>query len=147
MKASELRLGNYVISKSHNGMLTTVRGIFISEIRLDANPLATYKPTDLEPVPLTKEILSKAWFEYEDGDFINGLWKLKPDYQKGEIIGYGLFVKLLDWTRTNQNSIKYLHQLQNLFFAINGEELIIDSYAPVERKQMQDKLDKALNEL
>lgn len=125
MKASELRLGNWVIlsvaGTRHYGRIHTLTPTHLligDGIKCDYS--------DLEPVPLTKEILSKAWFEYEDGDFIKGLWKLVADYQIGKIVGYGLFVKLLDWTRTNQNSIKYLHQLQNLFFAINGEELIID---------------------
>ena len=77
-----------------------------------------------EPIPLTEEILLKCGFENKSGSFVptfickqrrdllvqvlNGcIFRIKTDME------YPTFVRYFD----------YLHQLQNLYFAITGEEL------------------------
>ncbi len=138
IQANELRVNNYIIDQygdigkvvginsdkeyKHNGQL------FVGTATLYYD---NYKGSigrwiqTLKPIKLTEEILLKCGFNYKDGEYVRGLWKLAPDHPKEEVVGYGLFIKRLDWTRTNENSIKYLHQLQNLFFGITGHELEI----------------------
>ncbi len=136
MKASELRIGNYL--RDQNGDIGKIVGInsdkeynhngqlFVGTATLyydDFKGSISRWIETLAPIPLTVKTLSRYGFKYKDGEYIRGLWKLAPDYPKREVIGYGLFIKRLDWTRTNNNSIKYMHQLQNLFFGITGHEL------------------------
>jgi hypothetical protein len=80
---------------------------------------------DLRPIPLTPELLEKAGFEQSnefDDTFRLGQFDLY--YGKG----------YCEWTvddrgdneGTKPRLIKYLHQLQNLFFALTGEELPVN---------------------
>ena len=118
IQANELRIGNWLEYFTDIGDSLGFRQVKASEF------LALYdNPKRAIPIKLTEEILLKCGFNYKDGEYIKGLWKLVPDFPKEEVVGYGLFIKRLDWTRTNENSIKYLHQLQNLYFALTGKEL------------------------
>ena len=65
---------------------------------------------DFEPIPLSPEILEKAGFE----KCSCGGWK------QGELHLY----KGFNYER--KRIIKYLHQLQNLYFSLTGEELTIN---------------------
>ena len=69
-----------------------------------------------KPITLTEEILLKCGFVYDD-EF--GLFSLHPItlYKQDGIFWYGLLFDNIE--------IKYLHQLQNLYFALTGEELEI----------------------
>lgn len=87
----------------------------------------------LEPIPLTPELLEKCGFEYSS----NHIYEYKYD-------GSILFDELNDWKNIDKYSIGivagnggwlhipageviirclYLHQLQNMYYAITGEEL------------------------
>jgi hypothetical protein len=114
MKASELRIGNWVQGASRGGYeQATGRMIF----QLEDNKL------NVLPIPLTPEILEKAGFNME-GKYI---W-LKIDeafelctFASGTP-GVGLYFEG-QWLGDTFN---YLHQIQNLFFALTGEELNIE---------------------
>ena len=109
MKTTELRIGNYV-----NGIYD--EGEFIAEVLtvdsegclLDANGI--YELTSLKvikPIPLTEEWLVKFGFE-RLGDISFPFIK-SNDFENSETFSlYG---------------IKHVHQLQNLYFALTGEEL------------------------
>jgi hypothetical protein len=67
-----------------------------------------------EPIPLTPEILVKAGFEnFEDG------WYSLFDFT------WNIYDKVLRWMGV-QIKCHDLHQLQNLYFALTGEELNIE---------------------
>jgi hypothetical protein len=72
-------------------------------------------PSDkLKPIPLTEEWLLKFGFDKIDFQFIkNGikLFPIRDLYYRGNF--------------PIKSDIKYVHQLQNLFFALTGEELTI----------------------
>jgi hypothetical protein len=88
----------------------------------------------VEPIPLTPEILEKAGFvkttsklgTNKDFDYV--------DYRLKNMVCYPLptgeieieFCKLGIEDRTYIALYKYLHQLQNLFYCLTGEELIIE---------------------
>ena len=77
----------------------------------------------LKPIPLTEEILlNNCGFRQFDNQFSHPKTVFKIIYQHGtNFLGYsadGIYIA---------KSLKYLHELQNLFYAINwkGEELEI----------------------
>lgn len=113
MIINELRIGNYV---EGIGMEEPIRKILDSieynyeteKYELDSLDIQNFKP-----IPLTEEWLKKFGFE-ESIAFLN----------KGKIsIGNGGKLYFNSWYIID--TPKYVHQLQNLYFALTGEELKI----------------------
>ena len=107
----ELRIGNYI---EYNGEI----------IKLDGSLLCCYIQNELEfplnPIPLTEEILLKFGFKEKSKskNFYLGNFRFhisKPANYDGFIFcdGYDVIT----------DKIKYVHQLQNLFYSIIGKEL------------------------
>lgn len=104
MNANELRIGNWV----HWG----------KDYQIDVDDISNHAWNDvLQPIPLTEEWLLnfgfkkiKTWlgdaYENENGDIA---------YLNGQIYIISEDVKV--------DTPKYVHQLQNLYFALTGEEL------------------------
>lgn len=135
MKASELRLGNIVYYK--NKQYEVYGRISPVEIDLDSESRDEHIPNvnlcKVQGIPLTEEWLLKCGFKV----------KHMMDTQKYQIIvfhnlkmGYLSFDFSLCINDTNEYShldnlvsiskpMKYLHQLQNLYYALTGEELEI----------------------
>lgn len=118
ISANELRIGN---------LLQWGDG----EITVDLNVLRdfdVYVINGLEPIPLTEEWLIRVGFEKQDSGYkIN-----HPDYCEwyqrdfpviGELCQSSDKEYLYD-TDTDILRINSVHQLQNLIFALTGEELI-----------------------
>jgi hypothetical protein len=82
----------------------------------------------LQPIPLTPEILEKAGFEYEDmGDdspYERWICKNYKELWVWDFNGEEWMFCLGD--AFEQGGFHYLHQLQNLYFALAGEELEIN---------------------
>jgi hypothetical protein len=136
LKASDLRIGNWV--SYGEGKFKQVD--FSTLIEVSQQSLADYNNygRSIEPIPLTPEILLKSGFENRVVDFnIYELfikqnknfrlsfydWDNEPEglsyvYESDSPNDYESVPTLAD--------IKYLHQLQNLFFALTGEELPIN---------------------
>jgi len=126
MKATELRIGNYV--KCY------VKGI---TDRFDTVQLNIYHLTDIckqikdykyEPIPLTEEWLLKFGFQDTDSYFnlldfpdFRITWSVRV-VESGERKNFWLDENFLE---VFQQNIKHVHQLQNLYFALTGEELEI----------------------
>lgn len=105
INANELRIGNLV---EKNGVVYVAD--FIT-IRMAHN---------YNPIPLTPEILEKAGFEIQISQI--DFWKKGKVYMywDGEELSANFgHIEQLDV------HVKYLHQLQNLFFALTGEELTV----------------------
>lgn len=121
MKITELRIGN----------LVTVGGFGIGKIMginlehpANGNCLVfkftdgTYATVDFEnakQIPLTEEWLLKFGFEKDNK------WIFHIKLMKGYININGVFC-LFEYKENHQNII-YVHQLQNLYFALTGNEL------------------------
>ncbi len=112
MKANELRIGNWYINDCDD-----------LPIKLDnENIITAIKDEDwLLPIPLTEEWLLKFGFE-----------KHKNNYEEAESHNYYLnglkYISCDDnWCLFNCliKNIEYVHQLQNLTFALTNEELTI----------------------
>ena len=121
MEARELRIGNLVKSN-----IEGCRRIHFGIVQIDQTSMYYLCDTDdferLEPIPLTEEWLFKFGFKF-DGHcswWKNELIELTIDTGEDE---YSVFNDNGDYITLK--GIKYVHQLQNLYFAIKGEELTI----------------------
>lgn len=119
--SSELRLGNLLYNI--HGEIHEVRE---NTFQLFRYPTMNGDPSGLRGIPLTPEILEKAGFEEYDG---NEWYRF---YRKSEV--QILIHREVDSVFAMFNQVKIessinnlrLHQLQNLYFALTGEELQID---------------------
>ena len=118
IKANELRIGNWYKGVS--------RDIFL---KADGRMIAQLQEGILvaQAIPLTEEILLKCGFENSNRDFFE-----KRAMQRGKInISFNKGVmEFLELGTSNHyifGSVKHthLHQLQNLYFSLTGEELEI----------------------
>lgn len=130
MKASELRIGN-IVDNYREVFAKGWRWTNISHE--DIYSIACGNDKNYRPIPLTEEILLKCGFELKTWIDDSVVEAIKSRIIKGEIrdfqlvvrngkfwhdrlYGYGYSYKLLE----------HLHQLQNLYFALTGEELKIE---------------------
>jgi hypothetical protein len=123
MKASELRIGNSIMQDDDL--------VFVTWWRLE---LMENNKIEYKPIPLTEEWLLKLGFSMDD------------EYLSMWINDYKYCFKYRDWAKNwafyieytdsphpkdeNQKypvsfDIRYVNQLQNLYFALTGEELEI----------------------
>ncbi len=118
MDAKELRIGNLVYA------FKTFYPIDSTDF--ESNKISTYKP-----IPLTEDWFWKAGFLKESTLVVDVGWLFdKPDF--------GSFYKEQDYWLPKPYyfgdsfgpnfKLKYVHQLQNLYFALTGEELQIERY-------------------
>ena len=120
MKASDLRIGNWIEVFYGSGNKLYQQVDFISENLIECKPnLNIYGNTiNYKPIPLTEEWLLKLGFS-------NLKQPNKRYFKHGKISG-GLFLgaNYCNYKYTNIIiDITSVHQLQNLYFAITGEEL------------------------
>ena len=110
MKSTELRLGNYVYSCK--GGIETIVGMVAFGIEVT-----------FEPIPLTKEWLLKFGF---NANRYNDEFELYPLMFDCEYTDHGEWNISYDGHPLS-TEVKYVHQLQNLYFALTGEELTLKS--------------------
>jgi len=122
MKASELRIGNYVMDRGNKVLLIDHWEYKdkISEKRIDGYHPFTEYVEHLQPIPLTEEWLFKFGFEIGYNKT-----KMLDVYCKD----FGFLIE-----RSNGGNfyykkvyVQHVHQLQNLYFALSGEELTFKS--------------------
>jgi len=120
INANELRIGNYL--RIHGDPAPIQIGWFYLIAKGEELP-------PHEPIPLTPEILERAGFSIdiykgEDHD-VYTYSDEKITFDSNSHYGY----QLLDNEQTplvDGYYFKYLHQLQNIYFALTGEELAIE---------------------
>jgi len=108
MKANELRIGNWV--KESDGRFIHIH---------DGLGIDHHK--QFSPIEITPEILEKAGFKVErhtyDEYWSCGWFNIRKMGNGFEFLGS-------EWT--HGETFYFLHQLQNLYFALTGEELKIE---------------------
>ena len=118
MKTKELRLGNLVTTDYMTGSAFEVTAIHTGRIYFQSiaeNFQSDTIPIYIKPIPLTEEWLLKfgffkkarCYFLYKD---------LKITVCDGKFYFFTFHFNV---------ELKYVHQLQNLYFALTGEELTI----------------------
>jgi hypothetical protein len=112
MKANELRIGNWVEYELYG--VKNIQQIEHTDFEfISDNELRCAKP-----IPLTEELLVKLWFEKSSD---NNYYKGGTFTIYNRFGNFGLIGGSLSW-----KEFKYLHQLQNLYFALTGEELTLN---------------------
>ena len=133
MKTTELRIGNLV---SFRGRMATVYQVSRSEIsimykgyikEIDEVCRSTVSIKDIEPVRITEEILIKSGF-YKDEDSIRFYIK---HVMNSSICAFRVLLSNTGLYFPNTSNVEWgvnvtgVHQLQNLYFAITGQELSV----------------------
>lgn len=127
MEANELRIGNYVMASYGDDnfkveKVTAVLNYGINQYYDGAEFMLDY----IKPIPLTEELLVKmggmttndsTWL-----DFIISSHTPFVSYNHADKCFYFHTAALED---KFSFKVLYLHQLQNLYFALTGEELVI----------------------
>ena len=137
MKASELRIGNYVTTINRGGDVHLPTGIteVVGGIGLFTIDLYDYKKHFTEQVarveglgniigiPLTEEWLLRFGFKM-DGI---GHWWMNEEFDFYEFVDRNEdgFMLVIAGEEHKETYVKHVHQLQNLYFALVGEELKI----------------------
>jgi hypothetical protein len=117
IKENEIRIGNWVIDNTREKS---------RYIKLDSNEVYELIGTGnwdyIEPIPITPSILEKAGFElelkFESGDYwFHEKMRTFAASRMYIYLPYSLFDSMAP--------CKYVHQLQNLYWVLVGEELEI----------------------
>ena len=145
IQARELRIGSLFHPVDRSGTIQPATGLIfkivelkaftVSAVLFDENPAQVetwpeFQYSDLSPIQLTPDILSKCGFNRSrDGWYISSNHKI---YDPLELGGSGNMVqvnrecylllnndKIIDAT-----PIRHLHQLQNLYYCLTGQEII-----------------------
>jgi len=120
MNAKELRIGNYVDRTDYICKVTEIKedGIFTEPLSYKGERLVKQI---LQPIPLTKEWLLKLGFKQKNDiefyEYIKDYFIVENEYTDKGVWDFvtddnGMIVE-----------IKYVHQLQNLYFALTEKEL------------------------
>ena len=118
MNAQELRIYNYVRNSITGGEFAVnadeIRRIYLNRYSV------------IEPIPLTEEWLLKFGFERHHSDYSNSVIYIK-DVPNNNEFKWGVYPLELGsgFIINKSKNLKYVHQLQNLYFALTGEELTI----------------------
>jgi hypothetical protein len=113
MKANELRIGNYICNEDYIVIVESIDkdGCIVNLISDNVQAFTNNK--GIEPIPLTEEWLLKF-------GFVNNELSAQPNvyvFHNGSIYVRGMSGAV------HPRDIQYVHQLQNLYFALTNEEL------------------------
>ena len=126
MKLKELRIGNYIKLMLNDEKFAIVQ-VTLNDFDAIDNKKGVY-----EPLPLTEDWLLKHGFSVKNFDYSIPISECKVVWltlipQDEECTAYSVCVTQTDEDQENQNAflsdINYVHQLQNLYFALTGKEL------------------------
>ncbi len=118
MKATDLRIGNYV---NYLGEVQEVTGIDSEYVYLDTITFDYVEHDEIEPIPITEEWLLKLGFEPEEED---SAYYFSEECEYLQVVNY-VDGFVFEKENTELVSLNYIHELQNLYHAITGNELEI----------------------
>ena len=143
MKASELRLGNLVQYGGTTAKVCQIEKAFFY-CETDGNDFFTRDgESGAKPIPLTKEWLLKFGFvEKNIGNKLSESWYelkyLSNEHEPMITSWVSILINIETWScvicdeypdeigANTKIKIEYVHQLQNLYFALTGEELTLE---------------------
>lgn len=124
MDARQLRVGNYVFDE-HNDIkivygISHLEGYDVAYVHFknEFDKPATFT---IQPIPITQEWLINFGFKKRKVQ-VGYNWTCGITIKEWED---GSFLYSFDSTSVNHIDIRYVHQLQNLYYILTGKELII----------------------
>lgn len=133
MEVNELRIGNYLAAHHFNFVLSKVDVIFENEIRCvflekqnDGTVSVMSVINEFKPIPLNEKWLFE--FGFEQKKYSEGIEFIKRGFRlwKGNNWDFFEFSISDKYDEEYYNvTVKFVHQLQNLYFALAGEELVL----------------------
>jgi hypothetical protein len=126
IKSNELRIGNYLTYK--DGIDYRVLGINeAGGVYVEGFKGCLVLEVQFKPIPLTEEWLSRfgcqrvrmGWFLYSAN------YMLYNPLNSNDVRSSEYYALMYNERIVSTVAIRYVHQLQNLYFALNGEELTI----------------------
>lgn len=120
--AHELRIGNWVLARPEiAGIETESEELVNIQVAFVSKNMAHEEW--LYPIPLTPEILEKCGFEKHHSNYYVDALMLKPN---GNVWEVWLYPAPSPQSAYNATNIRFIHELQNLYFALTGEELEVN---------------------
>lgn len=124
MEAKNLRIGNYItltksfkeFCESRNVETSLLRVTKIGYQEVELNRLIDVNVSTIEAIPLTIEWVLKFNFKYNDFTTLYEFDDIQIDVSELETVIFYRGVEVV-------STLKYVHELQNLFFTITGQEL------------------------
>lgn len=129
IEPNELRIGNLICRKDlASGADRFERVVHLSEEATTTGPIKVLvRYEDLQPIPLTEDWLK--WCGFEGSYFPNQHGAINATLQIGYFTLYYYYFTDRNYTvyelADEKVELKHVHQLQNLYFALTGEELEI----------------------
>ncbi len=126
MKANELRIGNFVASGVSYSKTSSIGKVLeIGNLEREFEQIYCECEESFDwffkdnycGIPLTEEWLLKFGFDKKDKSYIKNSFLF---------INNNSIYKFLYKLSIIESEVKYVHQLQNLYFALTGEELTIE---------------------
>ena len=124
IQSNELRIGNWVewVFPNRNNQPNKFQFCEIESIRTSLVGVlgSAYGYDQIQPIPLTPEILEKCGFEKTNRIDFGEPNPCYTNFSLSLMIRHNSY--FIDWMGGNIE-VKYLHQLQNIYFSLTGEEL------------------------
>lgn len=128
----DLRIGNWVYAGERTQFPMFVQAVGEDYIGLDfednKGDVWESTPEELHGIPITEELLTKLGFTNNG----HGIWNKRQQDRKvainikAEFLAIDAYKDRYCDSRCTCHGIKYIHQLQNLFYVIAKEELKFD---------------------
>lgn len=125
MKANELRTGNWVCVDNDSDLITVVDGITLDAVHLVGNAVNN-RYEQVFPIQLTEDWILNLGFEETYNSNYTQRFDLMATMNHGYIFGINIDKKLNTlsfrfWGK--EIGVKYVHEVQNLYFVLSGNEL------------------------
>lgn len=129
IQVKELRIGNHVTYVTDEDIRThdVITGIMQDCVLLAGSEGKKQPLNNVEPVALTREVLKSSGFQFTNDDWYECAIKYgKLNFNlKYEVCSISDNDYTNECILTEYNSVKYLHQLENIYFSLTGKELEI----------------------
>ena len=123
--SNELRLGNRVLVNGNIQKVSQITDTTIFTIDADernAPESSEHSPEQLQPVPMTNDVLKQCGFVFHD---YFKFWQLKTTGIRSEM-DIDRDYDVIDFMRRPiVKNLASLHQLQNVYFMLKGKEMIL----------------------
>lgn len=119
MKSNELRIGNYILVSNPNSEFVEIREETVEKCNHYHLKDISINDEDwvFNPIPITTKMLLRLGFKKKKNGVFYKEFVYLNTFSDDEKFGCA-FVGLPKWI-----DLYYLHQLQNLYFALTGQEL------------------------